>query len=372
MTRALLVTETLGAGGAERSLLSLVPALEKLGVRCEVATLHSPDTLAPELERRGVIVHRLQLRHRWDLPRAVWRLGRLARRFDVVHANNFFPGIYVGLTSLVVRSPVRVMTFHNLGYDSFPATTTWLRFRKWFDGLVQRHGIDRWIAVSAAAAQSYRSHLRLADVEVVPPGLDLREIDDAAQSDPHILGDLGVRTGGAVIAVVARFVVEKAHLDLIDMVSRLRNAGRDVVLVLVGDGPLRGDIEGRARAQGFGDHIIFAGYRDHATAIAIVAAADVVVSASTHEGFSLALSEAMQVGTPIVATAVGGVPELVGDAAILVPPRQPSSLADGVESVLDDDQLRDRLISAGRTRMRAFSADVAARRHVEIYDGRRS
>jgi glycosyltransferase involved in cell wall biosynthesis len=355
--RVLTVIETLGAGGAERALLTMLPALADRGHECEVAMLHGPDTLAADLRAAGIVVHDLRLRHRWDLWRGVRGVARLGRGVDVLHAHNFFPGTYVALSRPFARRPRRVVTFHNLGYDSFPANTPWRRLRKSLDGVLMRRGVDRRIGVSTPVAEHYRHHLRLPEITVVPNGFD---VDGLARVRPDAARVPG---SGPLIVAVGRLVVEKATVDLVAAVAALPGAR----LAVVGDGPRRGDVEAAIARHGVGDRVALLGELDHAATIALVAAADVFASASTHEGFPLAPAEAMAVGTPVVVTAVGGVPELVGDGGVLVAPGDPGALADAVRAVLADPAERARLAAAGRARVRAYAIEAVAARLDDVY-----
>lgn len=367
----LTVIETLGAGGAERVLVSLLPALQERGHECAVAVLRPPLTLEGDLADAGIAVHDLRLAHRWDLVRGVPRLWALTRagRFDVLHGHLFFAGLYVALVRPLVHDTATVATFHNLGYDSFPADTTWRCIRKRID-VALMHTIDRRVAVSEAVAVHYRRHLGVEQVEVVPNGLDLAGIAMTSADRAKVLKRMGLDPKRPVLVAVGRFVPEKAYGDLVAAVAAVRDGGCAVQLVVVGDGPGRPEVEAAIAAAGLQAYVVLAGSLPHAEVLETVAAADVFVSSSTHEGFPLSPAEAMALGRPLAVTAVGGVPELVGDdgAGILVAPSHPHDLAAAIVELLRDPVAAAAAGETGRRRVaELFSVETMAGRLEDIY-----
>ncbi|MGA3221763.1 MAG: glycosyltransferase [Acidimicrobiales bacterium] len=370
--KILTVIETLGAGGAERALLTLLPALGQRGHECEVAVLRPPMTLEPEFSARGVPVHHLGLRHRWDLPRGVARVSVLARRgqFDVVHGHLFFGGLYVAMARPFAPGTAGLVTFHNLGYDSYPANTTWRKARKRVDTVAMR-SLDRRVAVSEAAASHYRTHLGLRDCDVVPNGLDLSAVQSHHGDRRETSLRLGVDPDRPLLVAVGRFVPEKSHGDLIAALRLVRDRNASVQLVLVGDGPRRADVENAVRTAGVTDAVVLAGTRPHHEVLDIVAAADIFVSSSVHEGFSLATAEAMALGRPVAVTSVGGVPEIVGHdgAGRLVPAGQPEALARVILELLGDPAAAAACGELGRRRIEErFSIQVVAEQLESVYE----
>jgi glycosyltransferase involved in cell wall biosynthesis len=334
--------------------------------------LRPPTDLEPELCSQGILAHHLGLRHRWDLARGVAGLSVLARRgkFDVLHGHLFFGGIYVAIARRLSPGTAGVVTFHNLGYDSYPANTAWRKARKEIDAIAMR-SLDRRVAVSEAVAAHYRAHLRLEDCDVVPNGLDLPVLQSPRSDRRGTLIGLGVDPDRPVLVAVGRFVPEKCHGDLIATMRAVRDRNPSAQLVLVGDGPRRAEVEEAARAAGVGEAVVFTGTRPHQEVLDIVSAADVFVSSSSHEGFSLATAEAMALGRPVVVTSVGGVPELVGNegAGRLVPARGPGELARVVLELLDDPVAAATCGALGRHRVEErFSVQAVAQQLEPAYE----
>lgn len=158
---------------------------------------------------------------------------------------------------------------------------------------------------------------------------------------------------GSHLLFVGRLVAEKGLPILIDALSRLRIRRPGIRLTIVGAGREGQDIQARAQAKGLGDHVRFTGYQPPEQVGEWLRTADVFVLPSLAEGVPVVVMEAMASGVPVVATRVGGLSELVEDGVngYLVPAAAPGALADRIESLLDDPELRNRFGRAGRAKV---------------------
>jgi glycosyltransferase involved in cell wall biosynthesis len=168
-----------------------------------------------------------------------------------------------------------------------------------------------------------------------------------AEDVSELRARLGVKGGERLVLAIGRLSREKAHLDLVSAFAQLRHSNPEINarLLIVGDGPERGTIETAARNLGVGERVYMAGRISDVSPY--YAIADVFVLPSHSEGSPYVLLEAMTAGVPIVATAVGGVPEMVthGETALLVGPRDPQAMAAAIVRLLSDAQLAHRLTS---------------------------
>ncbi len=181
---------------------------------------------------------------------------------------------------------------------------------------------------------------------------------------------LGVASDERIVLTVGRMSREKAHIDLLDAYKRLRVANPDISskLVIVGDGPERGRLEAAADAHGFSERVIFAGQISEVQLF--YAAADVFALPSHSEGSPNVLLEAMAASLPIVATAVGGVPEIVenNESALLVPANDPQAMAAAIVRLLTDQDLAERLTNNSTALIaNQFTPEKYVRALVEIY-----
>lgn len=367
------VIDSLGRGGAENLMTVLLPELQRQGVKCHVAVLYPPYCLVELLKSSGIVVHQLCISHRWNILQALFRLSRLLRshRYDVVHAHLFFSGFYCALSKFLVSSPRRVVTFHNLDYDSYPANTVWKKLRKKFDAACNRHLISRRVAVSLAVKQHYESHLGLSDIDVIPNCVGFRDvITSFGTARANLFDRFGVKPDDFLIIMPGRLVHEKGHRFALDGLAQLKDQGLLPKLLILGDGALRSEISALIDSKGLRDQVILHPAVPQDELFHLMAGAEMILMVPTHEGWGLVAAEAMGLGKPLLATTVGGLPEVVADAVsgLMIPPADPSAVAAGIALLMNDPALRVRLGEAGRRRVREnFTPEILARRWVDYY-----
>jgi glycosyltransferase involved in cell wall biosynthesis len=252
------------------------------------------------------------------------------------------------------------------------------------------HGWIRNNSRQEAMARMALQVCRLLDgVEVVSrrlldelPGVVVRDGRAAVVHNAIVLGDyaaagvggevrreLGLPADAEVLGVVGRLSVEKGCLDMIAAFERLAPSRPRLCLAFAGEGPQLAELKARAAEGPAVDRIHFVGYQ--ASVRRFYEAIDVLVSPSHTEGISNAILESMVVGRPIVATRVGGTPELVEDrtSALLVEAKQPQALAAAIERVLADPELARALIDGARRRVEAeFAFPARMRKEEAFYD----
>jgi sugar transferase (PEP-CTERM/EpsH1 system associated) len=193
--------------------------------------------------------------------------------------------------------------------------------------------------------------------------------DPAPASVTRLRASLGIEADERVVLSVGRLSREKAHDDLLRAFKHLIDAcPMRAKLVIAGDGPERGNLENTAQSLGLNDRVIFAGQVTNVHEF--YAMADVLANASHSEGSPYVLLEAMAAGLPIVATAVGGVPEILedGHTALLVPAREPATMGRALALALSDDQLASRLADdAAELARTRYSPENYARSLIELY-----
>ena len=169
---------------------------------------------------------------------------------------------------------------------------------------------------------------------------------------------------------MGRLHPEKGYEYLFPALKQVRaHAGRPVRLLVAGTGPFEPAYRDLVRALGVDDMVSFLGFRRDIADL--MAAADVLVLASVAEAFGLALTEALYLGTPIVATRAGGIPEIVRDGTdgLLVPPADPAALAGAILALVRDDGLRRQLAGRGRDRMiDRFGFELMVRQYEQVYE----
>jgi glycosyltransferase involved in cell wall biosynthesis len=335
--RILQLLQGLAIGGIERMVLDLVFNLPP-GYSTAFCTFDREGQLAGAVRERGMAIH-FRRRRGIDLGFVLW-LARLVRRerIDIVHAHNataFFYG--AAATSLVPRARF-LYTEHD---RSFPAP----RRERSLHALLARR-TDAVVTVSDTLRESL---VRWEDfppsrVHVVKNGVRLPA---PGRNRDAVRGELGLGTR-PVAGIVARLAPVKNHALLLHAWKRVVAVVPNAVLLIVGNGSTEPACRALAVELALGDSVHFLGFRlDIAD---LLQAMDVFVLSSRSEGLSLTLLEAEAAGLPIVATRVGGNPEVVqdGESGFLVPPDAPEPLAAALAQLLQDPALRARLGTRGR------------------------
>jgi glycosyltransferase involved in cell wall biosynthesis len=356
-TRVLWLLKGLGPGGAERLVVGHASTGDRDAFEYAAAYLLPwKQHLVPELEMLGVDTHCLDVRTPAD-PRWLPRLRRLVRegRFDIVHIHS--PAL-AALARPALRvwgpRPAIVYTEHNRWPSYQPVTRVANRLTLGLD--------DATIAVSEDVRASMGR--RASNVEVLVHGIDVERVRRHLSDRDAVRAELGIGGDELLAVTVANLRASKGYDHLLVAARHLADQGVPVRFAAAGQGPLEGELRARAEALGLGDCFRLLGYVPDAARL--VAGADLFVLASEHEGLPLAVMEALALGVPVVATRVGGIPELVDDGAsgLLVDPGDPDGLAAAILT-LTDPELRARL-AAGAT---ARGAGVDGRAAVSRLDG---
>lgn len=316
--------------------------LAALGIRLEPVELRR--LLSPTSDIRGLV-----------------RLYQLVRhgRFDIVHTHMSKAALLGGLAGWLARAPVKVNTAHNLGSIAMPKA--WLRALFWvYDKILLSVTIDAVITVSEHVRDTVLRRRLLGPemVFAIPNGICSAGPSHAAAERTMLLAELGGGSGRLIVGTVARLVWFKGLDVLVAAAATVVKCCPESVFVVVGNGPLRTELERQAQALGVTRSFAFLGERRDVAQL--LRAFDVFVLPSVSEGMPITILEAMDAATPVIATRVGGVPELVddGETGLLVPPRDPEALGAAILHLLESPRLRADMGQRGRERVaRHFSAD---------------
>lgn len=357
---------SLTVGGAEVLAERLARKLRG-EFRFVFACLDDLGELGTALRSDGVPVHVLHRRPGLDLG-CVRRLSRLLRkeRVDLIHAHQYTPFFYAtAARALRVRLPV-MFTEHGRHQPDYPR-----RKRMIYNRLVLRRG-DRVIGVGETVRRALIENEGIAPprVSVIYNGIDLAAFETKNADRAAARREIGVGPDDFVIAQVARLDYLKDHATAVRTIARTAEQNRQARLVVVGDGPLRGEIEEQIARAGAGEFIRMLGLRRDVGRI--LAVADAFLLTSISEGIPLTVIEAMAAGLPVVSTAVGGVPEVIveGETGLLSPAGDDQALAQALLALSADGELRARMGEAGRRRAREiFSEEQMHAGYRECYNG---
>ena len=290
-------------------------------------------------------------------PRAALRLRREVQkhRIDVIHAHTAHA---VGIGALVtVGTPVRLVVARRVDFPLRPNPGTRWKYNR----------AASIIAISNAVARVLeRSGIRSDRIHVVPDGVDTHRTVTPATRDALAL--LGVPIDAPLVVQVSQLVGHKDPVNFVRAVGHLHERLPHAHALLVGDGPLRSDVEAEVQRLGLQQVLHVTGYRTDADAL--LAAANVATLSSREEGMGSVLLDALAFGIPIAATKAGGIPEVVedGESGVLAGVDDPIGLGDAMARLLTDDALASRLRRNAVVRANSFSVERMTDRTISVYE----
>ena len=352
------------AGGVGAHVRTIVPAIRAAGARVGVCGAPATEDLfgftavGADFSPVGISSGLAPVAD----GRAVAQLRRATAGADLVHAHGLRAGLVAATARRLAGERERplVLTLHNALQESSGPKQRLLRA---VEGLTIR-GADVVLAVSSDLADNAR-RLGARDVRVVPalapplpPGTRTRD---------EVRAELGLDDGRPLLVAVGRLHPQKGYDVLLDAVARWERDGRlqpPPLVAIAGDGPLQDELAVRIRAERL--PVLLLGRR--ADVADLLGAADACVLPSRWEGSPFTAQEALRAGTPLISTRAGGIPELVGAGAELVPVGDAAALADAVVRVLGDPAHAEALAEAGRRQASGWpDEDAAGRRIVAVY-----
>lgn len=344
----------LGRGGAEALLTAYASEIERQGFDVRVVVLQNRDgnPEADRLRANGISVELLpldKLRRIDQIRAALRRLRRM--KPDIIHAHLEASTLLAGIARIVLRVPV-VSTLHTLEY---PERLDRASARLWVRNRVLANIYDRVICLSSAIEANARGHgLSRAPLISISNGIDIARFDrDVGHAPEVIRAGLGIPDGSRLVISVAVLRQPKGIDRLIRAVARVRETVPDLHLLIVGDGEEKSRLETLAHDLGVSDSVTFSGFRNDVPDL--LRAADLFALPTLWDALPTVLIEAMAAHLPIVASDVGGIPDMVRSETegLLVPVDDVDALADAISRIMGDDGLRARMASAARQRAEA-------------------
>jgi glycosyltransferase involved in cell wall biosynthesis len=348
-------------GGAERFVVGLAAHMPRDRIEPWVcSTRQGTDHGVRMLADAGIPHISLGRSSKWQMHRLASLAALMRReRFDVLHAHKFGSNLWGTLLGRACGVPVVIAHEHNWSYSGDPR-------RVWIDREIIGRLATSFLTVSRASADRMVTLERVpaAKVAVMPTAYIPHQ--DCSSTD--IRAELGIGAEVPLVAAVGGLRPEKAFELLIEAHGQLLRRRPDVHLAIAGDGPHRGELERHIQRLGLADRVHLLGHRRDIDAI--LSRVDVGVMSSDWEGMPLFVFECMAAGVPLVATAVGGLPDMVthDETGLLVPPRNVNALAAAIERVLASDELGRRLAGSAAKRLDQFTIDSVAQRFADLYE----
>lgn len=355
--RVIHLISSSGLYGAEKMVINLCRAQQGLGLSPGLMVFdnsHSPNLeVADSARDHGIPVRLLKCHGRFD-PSAVRHLRSQIRasRCDVLHTHGYKANLYGYLASRTLPLTV-VSTCHR--FDTGRHNT--------LDGPILRR-FDAVAAVSDEAAESLLSVYRLSPemVTSIPNGIDLDRANSSAIRSDH----------PPVVGMVGRLAPEKAPADFLTVAGEVSRTLPDVKFDVVGDGPMRAELERARDDAGLEGTVDFLGFREDVQEI--YRGLTILLQPSLREGMPMTTLEAMASGVAVVATRVGALPDVIEDGrnGILVDPHDTGAMTAAVRFLLTDQAAREAIVEQARDDVRqSYGSETMARRYVAFYTGAR-
>ena len=360
----LFLVSSLGVGGAERHVVSLLNNLDCRAYRLSLGYLKTDETLLPQLkaERLDAVIS-LGVKHKLDLS-VVRRLANYIdeRNIQIVVSANLYPVLYSMLAARRVRSPPRQMeVFHTTSMQTLKETLQMSLYR----ALCRR--LDLLVYVSRLQCAYWNAHrLRARREIVIHNGIDTNHFRDRFTSAQKqaVRERYGFLASDYVIGICAVLRPEKAHGDFLLALARLRSGGRPAKGLIIGDGTERAAIERQIKQLGIARDVVITGFQPDVREF--IAACDVMTLTShAVETFSLAALEAMAMAKPVVITEIGGAAEQVvpGENGFLFAPGDLDALVQFLSAL----SLPERRASMGRAAEASVRERFTQSKMIEAY-----
>ncbi|AIO38632.1 glycosyl transferases group 1 family protein [Burkholderia cenocepacia] len=359
--KIVLVSTTMGIGGAERQVADLAAAYARERHEVVIISLKGPN--GQRIARGVRLIEMNASKSAAGLVSLVVRLARTLREIepDVVHGHMVIANLLTRLVKPLVRWPITISTAHNTYEGGGSLRIVAYRATDLFADLttnVSREAVEHYVSIGVAKA---------ARIRVMYNGIDFDRFSFCERSRSRLREQWHIADSTVVYLAVGRLVEAKDYPNLLRAFALVSNQRSDVILLIAGDGPERVAIDTMIRALGLDDKVRMLGVRHDIRDL--MCCADVFVSSSAWEGFSLVVTEAMACRLPVVATDSGGVSENMGGFGHLVPVRDPGKLADAMAAaVRAGSRLTDPAASDAYAHARArFSIGNVAARWLAVY-----
>lgn len=374
--RVLFVITRLIVGGAQETVMLLAEGLDKKHFQTDV--LCGPQTgtegsLIEEVRRRGISLTILpDLVRELDLIKdlkAFWKLYRFMKSgaYDIVHTNSSKAGILGRWAAWLAGIPVIVHTVHGWGHHDYQQRLV-QRLFVWLER-ISAHITQRLIVVSTRNIEKGLAD-RIATKEkyfTIRSGIELEAFVHPARDRASMRALLEIPLTAPVVGTVTRLSAQKAPTDFTAAAIEVAQIAPDTHFVMVGDGPLRGEVEGMIVKAGLQKRFHLTGLRRDVADL--LTTFDIFILSSLWEGLPRVLPQAMAAGLPIIASAVDGNTEAVraDENGILVPPGDRAALAQAMSQLLQDRQRAMKMGENGRARVQEFSAQKMVEDHERLY-----
>jgi glycosyltransferase involved in cell wall biosynthesis len=357
-----------GLYGAENVVLNLMHRQLETGVKTTLGSIGTKADGQKAIEKKaaevGLSVKVFRMRNGPNVSGAI-RIYKYAHKnnVDIVHCHGYKATILSGLLPFRYGKIPYISTLH--GWTSTKKYTK-MWFYEWLDAMMVKRA-DRVVAVSQAMRENLRLKVLNINPVVIYNGIQNNGAYNIVAADSNLLK--GFDNKKLKLISIGRLSKEKGFNILLNAVHHIKTKwNHDVRLFIVGEGPEKGNLMRLAQENGIGENVIFPGYMENACKV--LKCFDIFVMSSLTEGMPITLLEAMRAGMPIVATAVGGIPEALegGKCGRLVPSGSDLDLAYNIVELYENRSLREELSAKAKIRFQEeFTVEKMEEKYRTVY-----
>ncbi|MBT5400290.1 glycosyltransferase family 4 protein [bacterium] len=356
--RILVVIDSLGYGGAERLLVSILPKINKNSLIVDVVVLLSDISLMPELTKQGVNVIPLNAPNRWSFFKILKSMNKHMKmgNYDIVWGHLYFGNLYSVILGYFFPKLKVIWTLHSPGYSNNPPKKVAHKIKAYVEQYFGNNRVDSIVAVSKSVASDYKNTTNWKLISVIYNGVDFSTFPHASSKKDiiNIRGKYKINKSDFLIVTPGRYAPEKGHKFMIDALERLSNKhGKQVQWISVGSGTYKVYVDKLRKSSGIANNIHLLDSMPHQELLLLMQSSDLVVIPSIKEPFGIAAVESMGLGIPTITSYVDGLIEVVsGDIESInnVTHGNSRELAQAIFIMLGDARLRDEVSSIGKNR----------------------
>jgi len=359
--KVLIMLTSFQIGGTERQVVNVALGLDRNRFDLHIASIHTYGALLKEIESLDVPHASFPIRslYRFGTFLQALRLARYIRkhRIQVVHTYGLYTNLFAVPAAKLAGASVIIASVRDRG-------DILTRSQRWFQRQVCRLADCVLVNAEAIRETLVRQGYRVENLAVIRNGIVPSKFRSTPGASP-IRQELGLPADAPVVLVLSRLNPMKGVEYFLDAAAIVARALPQVRFLIVGDGLNKFDLEERAASLGIADRVVFTGFRTDVPQL--LAEASLSVLPSLSEGLSNTLLESMAAGVPVIATQVGGNPEIIEDgvSGLLVPPRDAAALAAAMNKLLSNPVLASAVREAGQRRIAEYFSMQASIQQVE-------
>jgi glycosyltransferase involved in cell wall biosynthesis len=373
--RILVVIPTLGYGGAERLLVTLLPRLKEIGYDIKVCIFSTPDDLKDELLKCDIEVVNLKLSHRWSFLEALLKLHKEIKAFkaDILWGHLYFGILYSRLVSCFFKKIKIITLLHDSLKEDYKNIGLWYKFTTLIYKKTQF--LDTYtVAVSKSVKNEYENVFRWKNIKLIFNAIDLNKINSAINDLTKL--DLIqkfflINEKDIIITLPGRLDKRKGHRFLLDSINQLPLIIRNKMKILfIGDGLLKDELLKYSKEKKIDDKVFFLGNLIQSELFQLMAISDIIIIPSLTEPFGIVAIEAMYIEKPIIVTNIDGLKEITNDGvdAIQIMPKNANAISIAILKLLKDKNFKIQLAKNAKKTAMQYDVNHIVNRWVELFE----